>query len=157
MPVTRRDVLLVGVVAASAPACTSNRRPGPPPRVDPDVALREAALAREKLLLAAYDAGLAAHVELQPLLAPLRADHATHLEALTALVLGAPPVRPTPTVPAPVVPPVATTPVAQRVALRALERSTQAAHRDAALLASRALAPLLASLAACEASHAAVV
>ncbi len=153
MPLTRRDVLLSGVLTVTTAACTSGSEPAVPPSPDPDIALRDAALARERTLLAAYDAALVAHPSLRADLAPLRADHAIHLDRLTGPQPSTPATSSEPTPPAAA----ATTPAAQRATLRALERSAQAAHRDGAITASQVLAPVLASLAACEASHAVVL
>jgi hypothetical protein len=132
---TRRHLLTTTGLAGVA-ACTTRKAAFPPKSVDPDVALRAAAVAREQALLAAYDAALAARPALATKLTPLRADHVTHLAALTA------PNATSTAAPAP-----ATSPLAH------LERTTAAAHAAAALLASRELAPVLASLAACESSH----
>lgn len=131
--------MLTGSAVAMLTACTrTSRRPAAaPPVVDPDVALRAAAVAREQALLDAYDAA-ATTPALQARLSPLRAEHAVHLQALgggPAVAGPAPPTSPT---------------VAQ---LAALERVTAAAHRDAAVTASRRLAPVLASLAASETTH----
>ncbi|MEO6204442.1 MAG: hypothetical protein ABIO67_03535 [Mycobacteriales bacterium] len=153
MPLTRRDVLLAGVLTVTTAACTSISEPAPQAPPDPDISLRGAAIVRERTLLVAYDAALIAHPSLRATLAPLRADHATHLDRLTGQLPGTPAPAADPTPPS--APPA--TAAGQRAALRALERSTQAAHRDAAITASRVLAPVLASLAACEASHAVVL
>jgi hypothetical protein len=132
---TRRH-LLVTTGLAGAAGCTSNKAAPAPKPVDPDIALRSAAVARERALLRAYDDALAAHPALAARLTPLRADHVIHLAALRA-----PSATP---IPAPLL---AGTP------LHLLEKDTASAHAAAALLASRELAPVLASLAACESSH----
>ncbi len=156
MSLTRRDLLLGGTaIAAGALVVGCTGEPDArPARVDPDLALRAAAVLRERELLAAYDAALVDHPALRAVLAPLREDHAVHLARLEELT--DPVMSPTPSAP-PVVAPVKDAPAARRTALRGQERAAQAAHRDAAITASRSLAPLLASLAACEASHAALL
>ena len=123
-------------------ACTDSAPPVPTPPVDPDVALREAAVVRERALLAAYDALLAASPEAAARLAPLRAEHEAHLAALggTAVPAGT----------APPATPVAAGTVADLVRL---ERETATAHAAATVPASPGLAALLAQLAASEASH----
>ena len=149
--------LRTGLVGLAAAACTTGSEGrGPAAVVDPDLALRDAAVLREVALLAAYDATLTAHAGLARDLRPLREEHATHLLALTGLALRTagtptPPCRSShpPTVPA--------RPAGARAALRRLETTTQVAHREAAVTASARLAPVLASLAACEASHVAVL
>lgn len=158
MHLTRRAALLSGGLSLGAgllTACTSRTRPRATPRpVDPDTALRDAAVARELALLAAYDDLLATSPALAPRLGALRAEHEEHLRAL-----GQAPPSPTPSSPAaspPSSPPSSPLP-GGLVRLRALERSTAEAHAAAALTASRRLAPALASLAASEASHAAVL
>ncbi len=81
---SRRTVLL-GALAVPLAACTDDAAPpAPPPPVDPDVALRAAAVAREQSLVAAYDAVLAAVPAEAARLTALRAEHLAHLEALGA-------------------------------------------------------------------------
>lgn len=135
-----RRVLVGGSVAALAAACTGSRPPAAPARADPDVALRAAAAAREQALIAAYDTA-GTTPALRTRLAPLRAEHAVHLQALG--VAGPPAARPST--------------AAGLAQLAALERRTAAAHAAAAVDASPALAAVLASLAASEASHAVVL
>jgi glucose dehydrogenase len=55
---------------------------GGPAEPNPDVVLAQAAATRERVLLATYDAALAAVPALTGRLGPLRADHAAHLAAL---------------------------------------------------------------------------
>lgn len=160
MLLTRRDVLAAAGLGLAA-ACTSGAHPTPtPPGVDPDDALHTAALAREAALLAAYDEVLATTPSLAARLSPIRAEHAEHLAALQAL-------RPTPSPARSPSTPVEASPV-RRTAdrtdpaaavrrLTSLEQTSAAAHASAAVAASRRLAPLLASLAASESSHAAVL
>jgi len=148
---SRRQVLSAGAVALVA-ACT--REPSPAPlEPDPDVALLQAAVAHEVALIDAYGRVLAAKPELVAQLAPLLGDHAAHLARL----------REDPRVPAPSPPASAGAPTTgsrpppDTRLLRALEQRAAAAHATAATTASRDLAPLLASLAACEAVHLAVL
>jgi hypothetical protein len=144
---TRRHLLATTGLAGVA-ACTAKKVAPLPKRIDPDVALRAAAVTREQVLLAAYDAALAARPAVAAALAPLRDDHVAHLAALQA---SSATVAPTPAPTATPVP--APAPATTSTPLAHLERTTAAAHAAAALLASRELAPVLASLAACESSH----
>lgn len=143
MQPTRRQALTAGAVAVSSlAACTADPAPRPAPRT-PDDLLREAATAREQALVDAYGAALGAHPEHTTLLASLLGDHAAHLAALGPSTASTPTAVPSPA------------PSLRRLA--ALERSAATQHARDALTASRELAALLASLAACEASHAAVL
>lgn len=140
---TRRQLLAgaVGLSALSLAACTATRDNA---LVDRDTALRTEAADRERTLIAAYDTALLqAPAADRPRLAAVRAEHAEHLTALAPATAS-----PTP----PSAAPVGRAP--DRAALRALERAATAAHADGAVVAGRALAGLLASLSASEASHA---
>ena len=159
MLLTRRDVLAAAGLGLTA-ACTSGAHPTPTPVVDPDDAPQTAALAREAALLAAYDDVLTTTPSLAARLSPVRAEHAEHLAALQALRPTPPPARSPATQGTPS--PVPRTsdridPAAAVRRLTSLERTSAAAHASAAVAASRRLAPLLASLAASESSHAAVL
>ena len=142
MQPTRRTLLLGGAVGLAA-ACTPERAPAV---VSPDERLKQRAAIREDALLQLYAAAAAAFPELAARLAPLSQDHARHRAAL-----GAPAAVPTGA------PLVAATPRAALQRLAALERETAAGHAAAAITASRPVAQVLASLAACESSHAAVL
>jgi hypothetical protein len=150
---TRRRALTAGALAvpALAAACTSKRQATPAPPVNPDDALRAAALVRERTLVAAYRDALAGVPTLQGKLGPLLADHETHLAALgEASATASSTVAPSTPVASRVTP---TTAAAALAKLRSLEHTAAAAHATAAITASRRLAATLASLAACEASH----
>ena len=149
---TRRQALAAALLPALA-ACTRKVPPRPAP-VDPDVALRAAAVARERALLAGYDAlttsspTLAGTGTLSARVAAVRAEHAAHLAAL----LAAP--SPSASLPSSPSPSPAVSPVASSLpGLVRAERATAQQHAAAALAASRPLAQLLASLAASEAAH----
>ena len=152
---TRRAVLAAGLLLPLA-ACTGTSAPPAPLPLDPDVALRAAALARERGLLALYDRALAdpallADGALAARLAALRADHAVHLTALELPVT--PDASPTPTR-------TPTTAPAEPVTvddLAAAERVAAANGLRALVGASRELAVVLASVCACEATHAEVL
>lgn len=156
VPLTRRSAFAAAGLAVVT-ACTSRERSAPAPAVDPDDALRSSAVAREQALLVAYDDALAAAPALAARIAPLRAEHATHLAALLGPTSSPSPApsAPTPSTPTSSTPSQA--PGSLLLGLVVLERATASAHASAALTASRRLAPVLASLAACEASHVVVL
>ena len=143
MQPTRRQALAAGA-AVLVTGCTTSVPPRPRVRTTDD-ALREAAAAREQALVDACAAAARAHPERATELQGLLSDHAAHLVQLGPV-----------SVPTPTATPAATGASSLR-ALAARERAAAAAHASAALTASRELAALLASLAACEASHAALL
>lgn len=160
--IARRTLLgaaLAVPLSASLAACSAaDDSPAPVVNADPDVALRDAAIVRESGLLMAYDAALAATPASAARLAPLRAEHAVHLAALQDLA------SPLPSAPVPTPGPSGTsdtpdtpdtpgTPGTSQAALVQVERAAGKAHASAARTASPALAQVLASLAAAEASH----
>jgi hypothetical protein len=151
---TRRSALASAGLALVT-ACT--RRTARPARVlDPDEALKAAAVVREQALLNAYDDALRTAPALAARLAPLRADHAEHLAALSgAASPGAPATSGAASTPSTgaASTPGGQPPQAVLHALATLERTAATGHTADALIASRRLAPVLASLAACEASH----
>lgn len=131
-------------VAGSSPAAPTGPGVGPRSRPDADAPVRAAAVARERRLLAAYDAALADDPGARDL-AALRQEHAAHLQAL-----GVAPPPP---------PPGDRRRRDRRAAARAraglvrAERGAAGEHARDLLTASRGLAAVLASLAAAEASH----
>jgi hypothetical protein len=136
---------------AVASACTVRRAPRrPPPAAAPSPVpdLLAAAAARERSLLAAYDDALGQHPDLAPLLSPYREDHAAHLHAL----------EPGAVVSATVTPSPRRTSRRERTKVRKrlqlLEERVAKGYARDAVSAPVAHAPLLASLAGCEASHA---
>jgi hypothetical protein len=143
---SRRSVLAGGAVGL-ATACTS-RGPSTPAVVSRDDVLRQRAASREEALLQLYNRVLAHFPALAAELQPLRAHHEEHRRALGV----------TATVTALATPALAgRTPAEARARLAAMERGVAADHGHGAVLATRDLAPLLASLSASEASHAAVL
>lgn len=151
---TRRQLLVAGAATlASAAACTSRGDKGPP-SVDPTAAavqsVRAAAVAREVALLQAYADALAGQPTLAAALGPVVADHTAHLQQLSP---GA--------VPPTARPVIGRRPPAAVVAsLRQAELQAATKHATAAESAvgespcGQPLAPVLASLAACESVHA---
>lgn len=134
------------IVAVARPDTVSGHPPGPPDWL-PD------ALAREQQLLAGIAAAGRTDATLRIRLAPLRADHLAHLQVLQALAARYPRSAASsgssPTPPAPNSAGVA----GVRVAELAASRATAAA----ALTAAGSNAGLLASIAACEATHAEIL
>lgn len=142
---TRRAVL-VAALAVGVGGCrgAADQAAGRRSAGDRDRAVRARAVAAERALLAAYDAVLATHPDPGGRLARVRAEHAAHLAALGGTAhlaaLGAGASHP----PAP--------------DLLSLERRAAADRvTDCLAVADPELARLLASVAACEAAHAAVV
>jgi len=156
---TRRALLGTGGLLLLS-ACTERAAPAPAP-IDPDVALREAAVARERSLLQAYDAVLLVLPALGERLLPVRAEHVAHLTALTG---PAPTAMPSasagPSAAAgsgPAAVPVPQTAALALTGLAQAERATATGHAGDVAAASRSLAALLASLSASEASHTVVL
>ncbi|MFF5448319.1 hypothetical protein [Streptomyces sp. NPDC012888] len=83
---TRRSLLAAGAGALGAtllPGCThTGARSGPDAEAPPERRMREAAVRESRHLLERYDATLAAHAALAPVLAPLRAAVAAHAAEL---------------------------------------------------------------------------
>lgn len=111
-----------------------------------------AAAATERRLIADLDATTGGSADVRQVIASARADHAAHLQALEAL-LGA--------FRRPVAPAASTTPargVARTAAqLRAAETSAAVDAERRAAAATGSLATLLASISACESTHAALL
>lgn len=152
---TRRAVLRAGLALPLAAACTDGA-PAPPPPPDPDIALRAAAAERERALLAAYDAAVLAAPSLAGRIAAVRAEHAQHAAAVAGPAAATNGPRSTDATPgaspspSPVRPRDAAAVLAELVAA---ERDAATRHASDALLSSRELAAVLASLAASEAAH----
>jgi rubrerythrin len=136
-------VLAAAAVTAGA-GLTGCRLHDTPARPHPDAAALAQALGAEEELLARYDAALA--VARTPAartrLAAIRADHRAHQQALLAVGATRPP-GPTPT----------ETPVSGAEALVAAESLAARERSGSAIAAPSHLAPLLASIAASEATH----
>jgi hypothetical protein len=163
-PLTRRRALAVlfaaGVSAAGTAGCraggTAPAGPsaGPPERTGPTGSTERdpllAVLDAEFRLLAAYDATARTHPALAGRLAPMRADHVEHAAALQRALEGAGSGSSGPERPAP---PVPSSRAGALAALRAAEHAAAATRARAAETAPTDRAVLLASIAACEASH----
>jgi hypothetical protein len=143
---SRRRLLQAALLSPVAAACTTKRDKDDGP-VDPDVAIRAAAVAREERLLDLYSAAAPSTPGVAGTLASIRAEHEAHLAAL----------RPRPASPSASTGSPRSLPAVAPRALVHAERAAAAEHAAAALTASRPLAALLASLAGSEASHAVVL
>ena len=143
---SRRRLLQAALLSPVVAACTS-KVADRPVRVDPDVAIRAAAIARERDLLARYAGVGDVPPSVARRLAGIRAEHEQHLAAL---------VPPAPSPGASALGPAVIATASTRELVTA-ERLAAAGHAAAALAASRPLAVLLASLAGSEASHAVVL
>jgi hypothetical protein len=140
----------VGVVAG----CTGE--PPAPAAPDPITVALTALLKSEQALLASYDAAIGGHSQLGDRLSGVRADHAAHVKALSALLARREP-DPSPS------PSTAHAPAdnslgsgsssSARQQLATLERQQATAASAGCMAASGDEAALLASLAAAETSH----
>lgn len=146
---TRRGVLLgaAGIIAAAgagAGVAGLRARPAPVRPAQPPAVLVQA-LAAERDLIAAIAATRAAHPELGSVLTQLAGDHTDHERAFEAMLSSYPQA---------VLPAAASAHPGTRASLRAMEQraATAAAARAGSLRGAEAT--LLASIAACEASHA---
>ena len=129
---------------------------GPPTPPDPDLRLRRRVAAQVAELGAAYAAATSAHPTLAAALQPLAAEHRAHVAALA----GPPQTRSpngSPSASASSSPQVPETPDATLDWLTGLERQAARRRRTQSLRAGPALARLLASVGACEATHAALL
>ena len=150
-----------GLAAActGAPAATTTST-GPTSSAPPPDPLADH-LTAERRLLGSYQATIARHPTLAKRLAPLRADHSAHVTALEQALGIAPTATPTasasPTPQVTDLPPVPAAAPAALVALRNAERAAAAERAAGCLIATDAAAPLLASIAACESSHEALL
>lgn len=145
--VRRRTVLAALAVSGGAAACTpksssKSQKQSEPAEPDPQAA----DLTAERQLLATYDATISAHAALADRLKPLRDHHAEHVTALEHAVTHPPSA-------AEVAATVPGTPEQALAALRAAEKSAAAARMKSCVAARADRAPLLGSIAACEASH----
>ena len=153
----RRSVLAATVLAVplAAAGCKGVGGLGTLPKAGPDVAVLRGAIATEQALIARYRSAIAASPGLESTLSPLLAQHREHLARLTAMLIepaspSATP-RPTPSSSATAAP---GSPAATLAALESAETDAARSLAGRLALAPPALAQLLASIAASEASHA---
>ena len=175
----RRSVLAAGAVAASllAAGCKGVGALGTPPKPSREVGVLGEAISAEKVMIARYRSAVAASPALAGTLTPLLSQHQAHLAALRGRLIVPPgaPVTPESATPEPATPhpsgpqpsglepsgsETPAQPAAPATVLAALAADEDAAAATlTGLLAAvnPALAQLLASVAASEASHAALL
>lgn len=160
---TRRAALRgVGAAVASLyglPGCTATPSEDDPPpgtiKPDPDVAVVGRALAASADLAQRYQATITAFPDFASMLAPPAVEHAAHIAALD--VSGPNPSPGTQAPSGPSGPPVPPVPAEALDWLAAAERASAAARVADLLSASPSVARLLASIAASQAAHAALL
>jgi hypothetical protein len=144
-------VMTVPLVAAG---CKGVGALGTPPEPGPDVAMLRGAIGTEQALIARYHSAMARAPGLAGTLGPLLAQHREHLARLTSMLVE-PPGRSA--IPHTTPSPHGTAAPGSAATLAALEAAESDAARSLAgrlTLAPPALAQLMASIAASEASHA---
>ncbi len=154
---TRRSVLAAMLaLPLLAAGCKGIGALGTPPRPSPDVALVRSAVTSEDLLISRYSAVLATLPELAGTLRPILGQHREHLGRLRERLVdpraGSGPGQAAPAPSAPSAVPATAT--AARDYLRLAEHAAAEVRLAGLATASPALAQLLASIAASEATHA---
>jgi len=157
-PPSRRDVLVGGGLLALAGCLPGDE--AAPPAVPAEVRLRTRVATEVEALEALYAAVLARFPAARDELSPLAAEHTAHVAALRGPAPSRPTTSPSPTgSPSPSATPPAvpgTLPAARR-ALAAAERSASDRRARQAVGTVPGTARLLASIAACEDAHAALL
>ncbi len=156
--VRRRSVLAAAMTAVplAAAGCKGVGALGTPPTPGPDVAVLKAAIRTEQALIARYRAAMAGSPGLDGTLGPLLGQHREHLARLTSMLIEPSSPGTTPHA-SPSVSARASTgspPAATLAGLEADENAAASSQAGRLALAPPALAQLLASIAASEASHA---
>ncbi len=159
---TRRSVLATSLAAPLlvAVGCGGPTEAAPPTRRPSDVTILREAITAKQNLIGMYSAVLAIHPELGGQLEPLLADNTAHLAELRRRLIE-PSRQPQPgpaghpRQPSPSPPPAG--PGAALAALRSAERAAAATHVAQLRTVTPSLAQLLASIAACEATHVAAL
>ena len=153
---TRRSVLAATAMTVPlvAAGCKGVGGLGTLPKAAPDVAVLHHAIATEQALIARYHAALAGSPGLAGTLGPLLAQHREHLARLTSMLIVPATPRATSRPPASARPGPARPRAATLAALEAAETDAASSLVRRLALAPPALAQLLASIAASEASHA---
>jgi hypothetical protein len=157
---TRRSVLTASLTAPLLAAAGCGAPTAAKPPAGSDVAILRAAIAAKKVMISLYLAVRALHPELSGRLDPLLADNNAHLAELQRRLIE-PAHRSSGRTggrsPSPSPPPGYGSPVAALAALRSAERTAAAVHVGQLRTVTPSLAQLLASIAACEATHAAAL
>jgi len=154
----RRSVLAAAVMTVPlvAAGCKGVGALGTPPEPGPDVAVLRGAIGTEQALIARYRSAMAGSPALSGTLGPLLAQHREHLARLTSMLIepaghGA---SPDTTPSAAGTAATGSGPAATLAALEAAEAGAARSLDSRLILAPPALAQLMASIAASEASHA---
>lgn len=147
---TRREVL-AGTVLMALAGCLPGLDDAARPKVDPELGTRARIAGEVRGLAGHYEAVMDRFPATRARLATLAAEHEAHARAL----LGPAPSPATPSAPAPQVVPA--TEAAAVASLADAERAGSRRRSRQARRASPVLARLLASVAACEAAHAALL
>jgi hypothetical protein len=152
----RRSVLAAAAMTVPlvAAGCKGVGGLGTLPKAAPDVAVLDHAIATEQALIARYHAALAGSPGLGGTLGPLLAQHREHLGRLTSMLIVPATPRPTPRPSASATAGAASPRAATLAVLEAAETDAASSLVRRLALAPPALAQLLASIAASEASHA---
>jgi len=152
----RRSVLAATALTVPlvAAGCKGVGGLGTLPKAAPDVAVLHHAIATEQALIARYRAALAGSPELAGPLGPLLVQHHEHLARLTSMLIAPASPRATPRPSASATAGAALPRAATLAALEAAETDAASSLVRRLALAPPALAQLLASIAASEASHA---
>ncbi len=154
----RRSVIAAAAMAVplAAAGCKGVGALGAPPTSRPDVAVLKAAIRTEQALIGRYRMAMAGSPGLAGTLGPVLAQHREHLARLTSMLIEPPgpaaTPRASPSVSAP--PRAGSAPAATLAALEAEENAAASSQAGRLALVPPALAQLLASIAASEASHA---
>lgn len=146
-------VMTVPLVAAG---CKGVGGLGTLPKPGPDVAVLRGAIGTEQALIARYRSAMAGSPGLAGMLGPLLAQHREHLARLTAMLIepASPSATPRPSPSSSGAAGPGSAPAATLAALEAAETEAASSLAGRLALAPPALAQLMASIAASEASHA---
>lgn len=152
----RRSVLAAAAMTAPlvAAGCKGVGGLGTLPKAAPDVAVLHHAIGTEQALIARYHLALAGSPGLAGTLGPLLAQHREHLARLTSMLIAPATPRATARPSASATAGASSTRAATLAALEAAETAAASSLVRRLALAPPALAQLLASIAASEASHA---
>ncbi|WP_405140439.1 twin-arginine translocation signal domain-containing protein [Sphaerisporangium sp. NBC_01403] len=158
---TRRAVLrgtAAGAVAMAVAGCSAPEAAPPAPKPpDPETVLLTGVIADKEQMVALYRQAVLAGGRPASVLGPFQQRHEAHLAELRRRLPPSPAPTPASPTPAPPSSPPASAPAAAKVSvarLRELERKAAAARPRQIGSVSPALAQLLASIGACEATHA---
>ena len=154
----RRSVLAAAVMTVPlvAAGCKGVGALGTPPEPGPDVAILRGAIGTEQALIARYRSAMAGSPALSGTLGPLLAQHREHLARLTSMLIepASHSASPDSTPSTAGTAAAGSGPAATLAALEAAETDAARSLASRLTLAPPALAQLMASIAASEASHA---